>query len=213
MNKQIIMFDFDNTLVSSLKYWHRVLDKELFKKYGKKVDKRMATLRVGTTNREMAEIFIKLADVDASYEEISSGWNDLMEQYYTTKIKPIKCAKEYLTHLKNQGKTLVLATATQDDLIQKALDHFDLNVFDYILTEKNLDAPKYKTTFFERAVKKLNTNISNIIFFEDSFGSIKSATSLGIECNALIHKYNKKNKKELEKICAKTLKNYKKLAK
>ena len=38
MTKKAIIFDFDNTLVNSLKYWYYEMNKTTFKIYGKKID-------------------------------------------------------------------------------------------------------------------------------------------------------------------------------
>ncbi|MBQ8792048.1 MAG: HAD family phosphatase [Clostridia bacterium] len=209
MEKDIIMFDFDNTLVDSLPLWYKVLDEEMFTLYGKKVDKNMPQLRVGKSNQEMAETFIKITGINADYKQIFNDWHSKMAVYYTTKIKMIKGAKEFLYILKKQGKTLVLASATQENLLKIALKHFKIDIFDYIFTEESLNHPKYEPDFFEIILDKLNTQASDITFFEDSFSSIKSATSKGIECYALLHKYNKKHKKELTKLCSKVIKDYK----
>ena len=70
MDKQYIIFDFDNTLVNSLGYWAKTEFKQLFKIYGKKPDKTFKKLKSGTSNAQAAQIFIDLAKVDITVEEV-----------------------------------------------------------------------------------------------------------------------------------------------
>ena len=87
MSKNTIIFDFDNTLVNSLKYWFYEMNKTTFKIYGLKPDKRIVELRRGKNNQEIAEIFLQLTNLKISTDEIFNCWHDLMFKCYTTKIK------------------------------------------------------------------------------------------------------------------------------
>ena len=58
MKQKIVMFDFDNTLVDSLKYWYYVQNKKMFKFYGKKVDRNFSKKRRGSTNLDAAKLFV-----------------------------------------------------------------------------------------------------------------------------------------------------------
>lgn len=213
MQQEIIMFDFDNTLVKSLQCWHKVLDKETFKYFGKKPDKRMAKMRLGITIEETAKAFISLSNIDATCNQIYDVWEQLMSKHYLQKVKMINQAKNFLLQLKKEGKTLVLASATQDSLLKTALKHFNIDIFDHIFTESNIQESKRNIEFFHKVIEKLNTKPENITFFEDSVSSLTNASSLGINCYAVIGKFNKKNKRKLSIICKNTIKNYKNFTK
>jgi len=213
MNRDIIMFDFDNTIVNSLEYWHKVLDKEMFIKYGQKPNPIMKAIRKSLSNKDMAEAFIELVGIKSNYTQIYQDWHELMSYYYTNKIKLIKGVKELLVSLKKQGKTLILASATDEKLLKIALKHFEIDIFDHIFTEYNVGYPKSDINFFYQVLEKLDTQSNKVTFFEDSFVSLKNASSIGINCYGLIHKFNKSNKKAITSICTKTLKNYSKLIK
>ena len=209
MNKNTIIFDFDNTLVNSLKYWFYETNITTFKLYGLKPNKNLKNLRKGKSNREIAEIFINLTGLNISTDEILQCWHRLMYDNYTKKIKLIKGAKEYLHKLKADGKKLILATATNIELINKILPHFNLDIFDEIYTEETLKAGKNNPLFFVNLLNKTNEKPENVFFFEDSMVSILNATNKGINCCAIIHKYNRKHKIKLDNTCEITIKNYK----
>ena len=44
MRKDYIIFDFDNTLIDSLGYWHTALDKDMFFLHNLKPNKKMKNL-------------------------------------------------------------------------------------------------------------------------------------------------------------------------
>ena len=208
MAKNTIIFDFDNTLVNSLKYWFYEMNYTTFKTYGLKPDKRMKELRRGKNNEEIVEIFLQLTNLKVSKNEIFDCWYNLMYKNYLTKIKRISGALEYLQQLKNNGKKLVLATATNIDLIKKVLPHFNLDIFDEIYTEQILSAGKNNVKFFENLLTKINEKPENILFFEDSYPSIKNATAMNIDCCAVIHRFNKKHLNYFKSNCKLVIKNY-----
>ena len=209
MTKKAIIFDFDNTLVNSLKYWYYEMNKTTFKIYGKKPDKDFVRLRQGKSNQEIAEIFLKLTSLKISTDEVFAQWNNLMYNNYTSKIKLILGAKDLLLKLKADGKKLILATATNIELIKKVLPHFGLDIFDEIYSENTLKIGKNNPEFFKLLMKKLKLNSDEIFLFEDSFESIMNAKQCNIECCALIHKFNKIHYTELKNNCKLIIKNYK----
>ena len=209
MIKNTIIFDFDNTLVDSLKYWFHEMNKTTFRLYRLKPDKNFVELRRGKNNKEIAEIFLQLTGLKISTEEVFNCWHDLMYKRYTTSIKIISGAFEFLSKLKREGKRLILATATNIDLIKKILPHFNLDMFDEIYTEQTLSAGKNEIKFFENLLNNIKEEPQNILFFEDSYVSIKNARKSNIDCCAIIHKYNKHHLDYFKENCKLTIRNYK----
>ena len=73
--KKAIIFDFDNTIVSSIKYWKRVIDKETAKKYKVKVDPNFAVIRHGYSNIDTAKLFLDMhKGLSTNYKEIVDFW-------------------------------------------------------------------------------------------------------------------------------------------
>lgn len=208
----VIMFDFDSTIVDSLKYWYYVQDKLTFKYLNIKPNKEFYEKRQDKINiKQAAQVFIELTNAKTTVNEVLNFWHTEMLKYYTTKIKPLKGIHKFLLYLKDSGKKLVLASATEINLLKKALTHFNLNIFDEIFTELTIGCCKACPEFFTQCLTKLKINNNNIFFFEDSFSSIASAFSVNIACCAIIHKYNKKRLKDFKNISKFTIRNYKKL--
>lgn len=205
------MFDFDNTLVDSLKYWYDIQNKKMFTFYGLKVDKDYPKKRKGLTNLDNAKLFIKETGIDKTPQEVKEEWHKQMKVCYTQNIKMIKGAKEFLLKLKADKKKLILASATDLSLLRIALKHFEiLDLFDEVFTEQNVRRGKGDKEFFEIVLKKLEAKPKDVFFFEDSVESLKNALESGISCCGLVHKFNKDRIKKLDVL---KIKNYKNIEK
>ena len=54
----------------------------------------------------------------------------------------------------------------------------------------------------------LKTDKESVLFFEDSYSAIKTAVEYGIECIGVNNKFNKNHKKDLNKLCTFTIKDF-----
>lgn len=208
--KQYVMFDFDNTLVNSLKFWYKSIDQEAFKHFGSKRNKLFANARIGLTNHEIAKSFVEHSDTKLNVNDVLKFWHERMIFYYTNKIKLVPGVKEYLLKLKEQGHTLILASATPMKVLKVAVKHFGFDkYFDHIFTEESLKAPKREPLFYINLLKKLGITSKELFVFEDSYFSLTSANALKINTCALVHKFNKKKLCFLNKHNKLVIKNYK----
>ena len=208
MEKQICIFDFDNTLVSSIKFWHKVINIDGFKKFGLEPNPEMKKMHGGKTNIDIANDFINLSGLKVSTDKVLKVWYDMMFEHYTKNIKFIKGAKEYLLKLKNQGKTLVLASATGESLLTKVVKALELDMFDMVCTENTIGFPKRNPEFFVKLLKELNAKPEDVIVFEDSIHSTRSATSIKVECVTLINSLNKIHLEEFKNLSSLIIKDY-----
>lgn len=208
MNKQILIFDFDNTLVNSLEFWLDVVDNQTFKKYGLKPNPEIKKVHGGKTNKEIANSFIEISGLDISIDDVFNVWYELMFENYTKHIKFIKGAREFLNEMKNQQKTLVLASATGESLLKRVVDALNLDVFDFVCTENTIGHPKRDPEFFVELLKQLDAKPEDVLLFEDSIHSTRSATSIKIECVTLINSLNKVHLEEFQNLSTLIVKDY-----
>lgn len=208
MNKNIIIFDFDSTLVDSLGFWRKTIEHLSYEYYNLKPNKNLRGLIHGGNNIEKAKKVLNILNVKDNHENLLNFWKNKMSYFYTNKIKIIKEAKEFLINLKKQGKKLVIASATDEDLLKTALKHFDIDIFDVIFTERGLNISKKNPLFYQTCLTQLNTSKDSVIFFEDSFSAIKTAVNFGIESIGIINKFNRTHKQEMNELCKFTIKNF-----
>ena len=208
--KKVVIFDFDDTLVKSLDYWYKTMDKLCFKDYGLKPVKGFDKLRKGKGNKEIAQEFIKLTKLELLPEEVQLKWEKHMQYFYSHKIKMLSGAYKFLKYLKDKGYKIVIASATNINLLKKAFTFFNLtNLIDEVYSENSLGYAKHHKEFFKLLLEKLDVSASDVIFFEDSYVSLSNATSFGIDCVCVKTHYNKNYIDELKSKCKLVINNYK----
>lgn len=216
MKQKIVIFDFDNTIIHSIKLWRKAINIDLFKKHGLKPNPEIKKMHGGKSNLEIAQIFVDLSGIKTTAKKIVKEWYDIMFDYYTTKAKIIKGAKEYISKLKSEGKKVVLASATGEELLLPVVKELGFDVlFDEIHTENTVGAPKRDPMFYVKLLEKLDAKPEDVFVFEDSYYAIASATSLRIECGAIICKATKNRLTYFNDVCSVVIKDYndKKLSK
>lgn len=209
MEQDIIIFDFDNTLVNSIWHWKRAINRDTFRYFHARESTEFKNNHGAKSNIELAEYFLEITKVNATPAEVLRVWYDYMFVYYTKKVKFINGAIEFIKHLKEQGKKVVLASATGDALLYPVLRELKIDsLFDTIVTENEIGYSKRDPMFFAKLLKKLNTTPEEVFLFEDSYYSIFSAASVRIQSCAVLGKYNKKHKERLKEISLLVIKDY-----
>ena len=209
MEHDIVIFDFDNTLISSIKFWKRAIDFDTFKYFNAKPIKKFRKNHGAKTNIELAEYFLETTKVNATPTEVIKVWYDYMFLYYTKKAKLIKGAIEYIKNLKAQGKKIILASASGDSILYPVIRELKIdNLFDRVFTEDEIGYSKRDPMFFAKVLDKLDAKPEDVFLFEDSYYSIYSAASVRIQSCAVLGKYNKKHKKHFREVSLLSIKNY-----
>ena len=210
MKYKYVMFDFDNTTVDSLYYWHYVQFNEAFIHYGMRPNKSVKRLMMNLDNDAKAQRFIDMTGINAEVKDVRGFWDKRMEYYYCNKIKMIAGIKEFMTYLKGKGYKILLVTASELDVIKVAIKHFGLDsYYDDIITETQIGYPKSDIRFFKTLLIKLKVTANQLFFFEDFAKSVKNATAVGIDCVWVKHKINKHKKQEMKKHAKLIIKNFK----
>lgn len=208
--KKVIIFDFDNTIVMSLKYWKKVIEKETAKKYKVSENLYFAEKRHGYSNIDTAKLFLKMhSNVPATYNKIIDYWYSYMQDKYTNNVNFVAGAYQFLQNLKQKGYKLILATATGKILLEKALKIFNLqNFFDRVICEEEIGKSKKEPDIYYKIMQEFKVKPKDCLYFEDSLIAITTANKLGIDCVAMINNLNKSNLNKFNNLCIKTAKRY-----
>ncbi len=204
--KKVIIFDFDDTIVMSLKRWTEIIEHETAVKFGVSSNPGFHSMRPGKTNIQSAEIFLELHGVNScTPEELLESWHGQMEREYGSTIDFVPGAFEAIEYLKGKGYTVVIATATAKSLIDIALKKYHLDTLvDHVVSEEMIGKSKKYPEVFNYIFELTHTTPEECFYFEDSYVAIQTAHDLGIDICAILTDLNKSHLDTFQQ-CAKAI--------
>ncbi len=194
-NMEFAIFDFDGTVLDSMHIWEN-LGPEYLKSLGitpsETLKKTLKTLSL----EQAADYFRAEYKLEKKADEITEGINSRIKKFYSSDLVLKEGAIELLHSYKAKGIKMAIATATDRHLVEASLKKNNLeNIFDIILTCKEVGAGKDTPIIFEEALKKLGGSKENTWVFEDAHHAIVSAKKAGFTVIA-IEDYSARKEKE-----------------
>ena len=173
------IFDLDGTLIDSMIIWAHTGERYLAKKgvtASPDLNETLYTLTIEGGARYMKETY-KLAE---TVDEVVSGINDMVKDFYANEVAEKPGAVELLSHMKQDGVMITLATSNSRELIMPALERLNmLPYIDRIFTCPEEHTTKSEPDIFLTAAGYMNTEPDETWVFEDSYYSIKAASDAG----------------------------------
>ena len=179
MDERIIMkllFDCDGTLIDSMGIWLSSM-KDLIKKSNSEID------NIDSLSYEECIDYIwenLVTDMDEN--EITSYFDKLLEDGYKNTIPAKDGAIETIKSLNSQGYQMAVATSNSYyllELVLKRLGIFDC--FDDYFTPDTTGFKKGQDEFWTYISNKLNTDMGDLILFDDALYALRSANDAGIK--------------------------------
>lgn len=192
MKKTTIIFDLDGTLLNSLDDLHTCINNALAK-YG-----------YPTRTKEEIKSFvgngIKNAFIRALPERVKDSEVNKIINYFRLYYKnnmqnltnPYDGVIELLKKLKSNGYKLAIVSNKYNDEVNQLSEKFFGNLIDIAVGEGDGIKRKPNIDGVLKAVKSLNSNISETIFVGDSDVDILTAKNANIECISVLWGYRKK---------------------
>jgi len=173
------IFDMDGTLIDSMPMW-RKLGFHILLSRGIEPRPEFAEDFKSLTLHEAALYCKEHYGLQESEEEILSDCWGEVEHFYRQEAAPLPGLVEYLKKLKAQGVKTYVATATDRDKTEIALEATGLAAyFDGILTCPEVGIGKSSPKIFEEALALSGCAKEDAVIFEDSLYAIRTAKAAG----------------------------------
>jgi len=194
MKIKAAIFDMDGTLVDSLSFWNEYWS-ALGKRYANDPnfrpdpadDKKVRTMHF----RAAAELIHERYGFGTCGEELLEYGNELLREFYKTVVKPKEGVREFLSYAKAQGVKMCIASATDPEYMDIALQCCDLKkYFLKIFSCVDLGVGKDKPDIFLLASEFLDEAPADTWVFEDSLTAIETAASVGMPTVGIYDRFN-----------------------
>lgn len=173
------IFDVDGTLLDSMGVWDTI-GEDYLRSLGyeprEKLNEKFRTMSI----REAAAYYISEYGVPLTVEEICSQVNGWIERFYREEAQLKPGAAGFVKRLYDAGVKLVIATATDDFLVEAALERCGvMGYFSGLITCTHVNQGKDRPDVYRAAMESIGTSRENTVVFEDSLKALRTAREDG----------------------------------
>lgn len=200
MKLKCAIFDFDGTLFDSMYIWDMIGEVYL-RSLGKEPKPSMREDIRALSLYQSSCYFKKEYAIDLSVEEIMAGINKTVENFYLHEVQPKVGVVTFLNQMKQQGIATCIATASEYDQIEAALQRCQMeHLFDAIFTCTEVGHGKDEPVIFRKAMEYFDAERNNTLIFEDALHAVKTAKKDGFKVAAVFDK-SEKRQAEIQQLC------------
>lgn len=197
---EAILFDLDGSLVDSMWMW-REIDIEYLGKFGISLPEHLQSDIEGMSFTETAIYFKERFDLPDSVEQIKDDWNRMAWDKYTHEVPLKKGARELITHCREKGIKLGIATSNSRELVENVISaHGLMDSFDSIVTGCEVDKGKPAPDIYLEAARRCGAAPGKCLVFEDIVPGIMAGKSAGMKVCAVDDIYSRHQDEEKKKL-------------
>lgn len=188
------IFDMDGTLVDSLMLWD-ILTAAMERAYPDKIgtvinEEDNKAIRV-LPLRDGMQLLHDHYGIATDGEELFRLATDTFADFYANQVQLKPGVREFLDYLQVRGVKMCIASATNPDLVESAMDHCGIrHYFDIVFSCGVLGKGKDTPDIYRMAMEYLGEDIDHTWVFEDAFVAIQTATGIGMQTVGIYDKYN-----------------------
>ena len=185
------IFDVDGTLLDSMSIWDTI-GTDYLRSIGYIPRENLNEIFKNMSLLQAAEYYRNEYGVTLRVEEIMSGVNAMLEQFYQYEAPLKPGAAELLARLRQNRVKLCIATATDRYLVEAALARCGvLSYFGEIFTCNGVGHGKDEPHIFEAALRFLGTERAETVVFDDALYAIRTAKEAGFPIAAVYDTHEK----------------------
>lgn len=179
MKIKCAIFDFDGTLFDSMFVWKNV--GEIYLQTLGKEPKAFLNEKLKTLSLYQSAAYLQREyNLLHSIEEIMTGINQIIQDFYFHQIKPKPGVISFLENMQRAQIQMGIATASESYQVKAALKRCKMqHFFDAIFTCTEVGFGKDEPVIFRVAMEYFNANRGNTMIFEDALHAVKTAKKDG----------------------------------
>jgi len=194
------IFDLDGTILDSMPIWYSAAERFL-KGIGIEAEPGIDRAMFSMSMTEGAEFLKDRYHLDMDPREIIEGINRTIEDFYAYHAPLKEGVKKFLEGMREAGVKMVIATATDRNVLEPALERLDvMRFFDRIFTTTEIGAGKTRPDIYHAAARHMGTLPEETWVFEDALYAIKTAKSAGFRTVGVYDPYSADDWEEIRSI-------------
>ena len=145
-------------------------------------------------------------------DELADKLCEDFKYYYANEIKLKPFAKEYLERLKGEGVHCHVLTGSPHELVDVCLKNNGVyGIFENIWSVDDFGMMKSNPELYKKVADTLGISISDIVFFDDNLGVIKTCRDIGLETVAVYDVTSEEYKDDIRAIADKYINSFEEL--
>lgn len=192
------IFDVDGTLLDSMAIWEDV-GVRYVKSLGKTPEKNLSEILFPMSIEEGAAYVKEQYDISAPMDEIIAGILGIVRDFYYYEAPLKEGARELLASLSLAGVSMVIATSSEREHIEKAFARLEIDgYFEKIFTCSEVGAGKSSPLIYEEAARAMKKSPDKIWVFEDALHALHTAKQAGFHTVAVYDAASEKDWEDLK---------------
>lgn len=198
MDKQLVIFDMDGTLIDSMPYWENV-GPDYLKSRGVEPPEDFGEKIEAMTLLESCTYLKECYRFPETVEEILAGIMEHIKLSYFFEIPPKNGMKKKVSEEKKAGHTVVILSNSEKSCIEACMKRTGMKpYFDAIYATDELGMRKDGPEIFRYVAKKHGFTTEETHVYDDAFHAIKAAKEAGCYVTAV---YDASMKDMWDEIC------------
>lgn len=195
------IFDLDGTILDSMSVWDNAAEMFL-NSMGIEAETGLGKIMFSMSMPEGAEFLKDRYGLDMDKEEIITGINHTIEDFYYYQVRLKDGAEQFLKDMKQAGIRMTAATSSDRHVVEEALKRLNvINYFDRIFTCTEVGAGKVKPDIYLAAAGYMGTLPKDTWVFEDALYAIRTAKNAGFRTVGVYDSSGIENIEEIKETC------------
>ena len=192
-----VIFDVDGVLLNSMPVWEN-LGELYLRSLGIEAEQGLGEILFTMSMEEAADYLITHYGLDKTPDQIISGVNREVKDFYELKVPLKEGVRQYLNEFRERKIPMVIATSGDRKNAEAALQRLKIrSFFQGIFTCSEIGSGKNEPDIYYAAALQLDTDPKQTWVFEDAYHAIRTAKKAGFRTAGV---YDKANDRDLAHI-------------